>query len=238
LGAVAGDEIVDVAGVVGHPAFPSTLEALVARPRGTVLNAARHALGGEDAADWSTSRYRLLAPILPPSLGVDAHHWVVGPDEELPRPSGSGEVIFEPSIAAVIFTPNEKLKKREAAKCIFGYTLMTYWSAGEDFAASLGPWIVTADEFDPDTELEVRVNGRLWASGSLAAAETSFTDAIYTAAKQAPLQSGEVFWSGVLGQRRRNARAPKPGAVVELSAEGMGTLTNKVGPRIRRRAAS
>ncbi|MEX0991151.1 MAG: fumarylacetoacetate hydrolase family protein [Actinomycetota bacterium] len=238
LGAVAGTRIVDLSGAVGHPAFPSTMEALVARPRGTVLDAARASLDRYDVKEWMPRNPHVVAPILPPSLGADQHRWVVGPDAELPRPPGNGDVVFEPSIAAVVFSPNKKLKKREAAECIFGYTLMTYWSRGDEFAASLGPWIVTADEFDPETELEVRVNGKLWAQGTLNDAEASFGETVWAAAKQAPLLSGDVFWSGVLGPRRKLAKAPRSGSVVELSAEGLGTLTNTVGPRVRRRAAS
>ena len=226
-----------MAGVVGHPAFPSTMEALVSRPRGTVLDAARRALEASDIDDWRVELPHLVAPILPPSLGEDAHRWVVGPGEELPRPPGNGETVFEPSIAAVIFAPAYKLKKRDADQCIFGYTLMTYWAHGEDFAASLGPVIVTADEFDPSTELTVRVNDRVWAHGTLADAEVPFGTQVWAAAKQAPLLPGEVFWSGALGKRRRNARAPKPGAVVELSAGDLGILRTTVAPRLTRRAA-
>lgn len=240
LGAVVGAGIVDLAGVVGHPAFPSTMEALVSRPRGTVMDAARAALDHSDVDDWTTHNATLLAPILPPSLGEDAHRWVVGPDEELPRPPGNGETVFEPSIAAVIYAPAYKLKKRDADHCIFGYTLMTYWAHGDEFAASLGPRIVTADEFDPSTELTVRVNDKVWAQGTLVDAEVPFSTQIYNAAKQTPLLPGEVFWSGALGKRRRNAKAPKPGAVIELEAGQLGVLRTTVAPRVnaRRRAAS
>jgi hypothetical protein len=238
LGAIAGTKVVDLPGLVGHPAFPSTMEALVARPRGTVMDAAGAALDKPELDEWSTDRYRLLAPVLPPSLGAEAHRWVVGPDDELPRPPGNGEVVFEPSIAAVIYAPVQKLKKREAEACIFGFTLMTYWSHGEEFAASIGPWLVTAGEFDRDTVLTVRVNGRMWAEGTLADAERSFGEMIYAAAKEAPLLPGEIFWSGTLGSRRKLARAPRPGAEIELTAGELGTLRNRVGPRVRRRAAS
>ena len=44
LGAILGGEVVDLPDVVGHPAFPTTLEALVASSGGTVMDAARAAL--------------------------------------------------------------------------------------------------------------------------------------------------------------------------------------------------
>ena len=95
LGAIVGNRVVDLAGMVGHPAFPSTMEALVARPRGTVLDAARAALERtEELAGWTVRSPRLLAPILPPSLTEKEHGLVAGPDGEVPMPGKNGEVRF------------------------------------------------------------------------------------------------------------------------------------------------
>src|SRR5205823_13372842 len=76
------------------------------------------------------------------------------------------------------------LSVKEAERAIFGYTLMNDWSArdiqaremtgwlgpakGKDFATSLGPCIVTADELDlSSVRLEARVDGEVWSKGSL-----------------------------------------------------------------------
>lgn len=239
LGALVGAQVVDLPEAVGHPAFPSTMEALVSRPRGTVLDAARHALERNDALDCLVPEPQLLAPILPPSLSESDYRWVVAPGEELSSPPLSPEPHFDMGVAAVIYRPKKmKMRPSQALECIFGYTLMMYWSAGEEFGASLGPCIVTEDEFDPASDVVVRVNGREWARGSVNEdADTSFADQIVAASKTTELLPGEVFGSGTLGSKK-NGKAPKAGSEIEVIAASIGSLHNPLASRLRRRAAS
>ena len=44
LGTILDDRVVDLPGLVGHPAFPTSLESLVQRNGGTLMPAARAAL--------------------------------------------------------------------------------------------------------------------------------------------------------------------------------------------------
>lgn len=240
MGALVGSRVVDLAGLVGHPAFPSTLEALIARPRGTVLDAARAALEREDElAHWTVRNARLLAPVLPPSLSEDDDRWVAAPSAEVVRPPLNGDTRFDVEVAAVIFRPKKpKLKPSDAGSCIFGYTLMQSWFSDEAFAAALGPCIVTADEFDPEEEVVAHVNGRLWSSGTVADAAVSFEHQIVDAAKTAELLPGEVFGSGTLGSIHPDRKPPRTGAVVHIEHSSIGVLENRVGPRARRRQAS
>jgi len=213
------------------------MEALVSRPRGTVLDAARTALERDDVKEWIVLGAKLLPPILPPSLGEQDHKWIVAPEAEIPCPNGDGGLRFDLEVAAVIFRPKKpKLKPAQAKECIFGYTLMSYWASGEDFAASLGPCIVTADDFDDKTEVVVRVNDKEWSRGTLADAETPFAEQIVKASKTDELLPGEVFGSGTLGKAKNGT--PRPGAVVEIKTEVIGILRNRIGRQARRRAAS
>ena len=68
LGAILGGEVVDLPDVVGHPAFPTTLEALVASSRGSVMDAARAALERDETADHVVTQARILPPLFPTSL--------------------------------------------------------------------------------------------------------------------------------------------------------------------------
>src|SRR5262249_17390395 len=71
LGAWVAGGVIDLPDAVGHPAFPTTLEALVARNGGTTLDAAREALSDEEnVRACSVARARLLVPLLPSSLRV------------------------------------------------------------------------------------------------------------------------------------------------------------------------
>src|SRR5213078_678056 len=79
---------------------------------------------------------------------------IYGPDEQIPYPEGSEALDYELEVAAVIGAEGR----------IGGFTVMNDWSArdlqrremriglgpakGKDFATSLGPVIVTPDEFD------------------------------------------------------------------------------------------
>jgi 2-keto-4-pentenoate hydratase/2-oxohepta-3-ene-1,7-dioic acid hydratase in catechol pathway len=229
---------VDLPGLVGHPAFPRTMEALVSRPRGTVLDVARAALERtDDLPEWTVKRARLLAPILPPSLSEEDHRWLANPGGEISRPPGNGETRFDLEAGAVIFRPKKlRLRPSDARDCIFGYTLMHSWFTDESFAASIGPCIVTADEFDDLAPIEARVNGKPWSVGTIGDARTSFEDQIVAAARTAELRPGEVFGSGTLG-RVAGAKQPRAHATVELTHPSIGLLRNQIGPRVRKRTA-
>src|SRR5262249_25367851 len=85
-----------------------------------------------------------------------------GQDEPIPYPQGSKELDIELEIACIVGREGKDIPTDEAAEYIAGYTIMNDWSArdfqrldmklnlgpgkGKDFATSLGPWLVTADE--------------------------------------------------------------------------------------------
>jgi 2-keto-4-pentenoate hydratase/2-oxohepta-3-ene-1,7-dioic acid hydratase in catechol pathway len=240
LGAFVGSRVVDLAGLVGHPAFPSTLEALIARPRGTVLDAARAALEREDElAEWTVRNPRLLAPVLPPSLSAEDNRWIASPGAEVIRPAVGGDTGFDVEVAAVIFRPKKpKLRPSDAGECIFGFTLMHSWFGEEGFAAALGPCVVTADDFDADEEVVTHVNSKLWSAGTVGDAKVSFQEQIVNAAKSEELLPGEVFGSGTLGRTQPDKKPPRTGADVRIEHPSIGVLENRVGPRARRSQAS
>ena len=69
LGAMLGEAVFDLPDLVGHPAFPTSMEGLMARNGGTVLQAARAVLGRGDLIRlFSVPGARTLAPVLPRSL--------------------------------------------------------------------------------------------------------------------------------------------------------------------------
>src|SRR5436190_20514361 len=211
LGAWVGRGTVDLPDAVGHPAFPTTMETLVSRCGGTTLDAAREAL--EHPAyvrDCRVTRARLLPPVIPISL--IEHRWIFGPDDSIPWPAWADEVDYHVEVACVIGKPGRDLSPKLAATIVFGYTLMNDWSARsgprtdggrrrrprEDrFATSLGPCIVTADEFDPTRGLlQARVNGDLWSTGDLGQARATFPELIAELSRSQPLFPGDIVGSG------------------------------------------
>jgi 2-keto-4-pentenoate hydratase/2-oxohepta-3-ene-1,7-dioic acid hydratase in catechol pathway len=240
-----GGRVVDLPDAVGHPAFPATMERLVRGNGGTVLPAARAALERDEALDCVVADARLLAPILPASLrsadAADGSRRVFGPDDEIPWPRGAGWLEFHPKIAAVLRRPvSDPLTPEEAPSVVFGYTLVGDWlvrsSSGDPMPTpdgvpvSIGPCIVTADELDPQTAfVTVRVDGEEWSKGNLNGTARGLLRDVERASRTQALAPGEAFASGpfeIPGFEQRIW----PGAAVELEAEGIGVLRNRVGP--------
>jgi hypothetical protein len=230
LGAWVDGTVVDLPDAVGHPAFPTTMEALVARNGGTTLDAARDALEHPKyVRQFGVPGARLLAPFLPPALrGLRS---VLGPDEEVGWPASGERLDYQVEVACVIGQPGHDLTDEEAASVIFGYTLMNGWSAEDPFAVSLGPFVMTPDEFDGAGRIVARVDGEIWSEGDLASARGTFAELVAEESRERVLFPGDVVGSGTFpgGTGQDVGRRIRPGAVVELEAEGFGVLRNRVG---------
>ena len=244
LGALLQGKVVDLAETVGHPAFPDTMERLIRGNGGTVLHAARAALArdGDDLV-W-VEEPRLLAAVMPLSLrsadAVEGARAVFGPDDEIPWPAGAGWLEFHPKIAAVLRRPVEDpLAPEEIPSVVFGYTLVADWQAHsasghpmtspEGVPVSIGPCVVTADELDPQSAfVTVRVDGEEWVKGNLNGTARMLLRDVARASKEERLSPGDAFASGpfeIPGSEQRLW----PGAEVELEAEGIGVLRNRLG---------
>jgi fumarylacetoacetate (FAA) hydrolase len=165
---------------------------------------------------------------------------IYGPEQEVPYPGGSEELDYELEVAAVIGAEGE----------IGGFTIMNDWSArdvqrremrvglgpskGKDFATSLGPVVVTPDEFDGTRATMVaRVNGEERTRGALGDMNYSWEELVEHAARNTRLYPGDVLGSGTVGGgcilEHGDGRWLQPGDVVELEVEGLGVLRNVVG---------
>jgi 2-keto-4-pentenoate hydratase/2-oxohepta-3-ene-1,7-dioic acid hydratase in catechol pathway len=178
------------------------------------------------------------------------HRSVFGPDEEIPWPPYTEELDYELEVAAILGGRGRDLDAGRAAQLVFGYTLMNDWSArdvqrkemavrlgpakGKDFATSLGPCIVSADALDPwALRLTARVDGETWSEGSLGQARWTFPQMIAHVSQGEDVWPGDVYGSGTFagGCGLDLGRFLWPGAVVELEADGIGVLRNRVGPK-------
>jgi 2-keto-4-pentenoate hydratase/2-oxohepta-3-ene-1,7-dioic acid hydratase in catechol pathway len=106
----------------------------------------------------------------------------------------------------------------------------------KSFATSIGPVVVTADELlgrAASLRGAIRVNGATWSETSTAGAAFTLGELVAYASRGETLGPGDVFATGTLpgGSGLELDRWIQPGDVVELELDGVGTLTNTVGPR-------
>jgi len=164
---------------------------------------------------------------------------IYGPEDEIPFPEGSRALDYELEVAAIIGDEGG----------IGGFTIMNDWSArdlqaaemkvglgpakGKDFATSLGPVVVTPDEFDGSGgTMLARVNGEERSRGNLADMYHSWDAIVAHAARNTRLLPGDVLGSGTVGTgcilELGDGRWLQPGDLVELEVEGIGVLRNMI----------
>ena len=176
------------------------------------------------------------------------HRSIIGPDEDLAWPGFSELLDFELELACVLGARGRDLDVATAQTAVFGYTIMNDWSArdvqreemamrlgpakSKDFATSLGPCIVTADELDPRDGLRMtaRVNGEIWSEASTDAMYWTFPQMIAHVSRGEDVWPGDVYGSGTAfgGCGLDLDRWLQPADVVELEVEGIGVLRNSV----------
>jgi fumarylacetoacetate (FAA) hydrolase len=168
---------------------------------------------------------------------------IFGPEDEIPYPLETNELDYELEVAAII----------GADGAIGAFTVMNDWSArdlqrkemkvglgpakGKDFATSLGPVVVTPDEFDgSEGEMVARVNGEERSRGNLHDLNWPWERLLEQAARNTHLLTGDVIGSGTVGTgcilELGDGRWLRPGDEVELEVEGLGVLRNRIAPPI------
>jgi 2-keto-4-pentenoate hydratase/2-oxohepta-3-ene-1,7-dioic acid hydratase in catechol pathway len=197
-----------------------------------------------------------------PSFLFMAPHAVTGPYDDVAMPPDTERLDYELEIAAVICRDARNVTPDEARAAIGGYCVMNDWSArdvqgremklglgpskGKDFATTIGPWVVTADELDDhrdgdgflDLEMSVRVNGVATGGDRSAHMGWSFEQLVSYASRASWVKAGEVLASGTCASGalaeswgRTGSLTPPPlqvGDVVEMTIEALGTIRNRV----------
>lgn len=154
---------------------------------------------------------------------------------------------YEGELAVVIGPGGKGIPAEEAWDHVFGYTLANdvtsrglqrkhiQWFIGKavDTFCPMGPWIVTADEIDDVTRLELRteVNGELRQRGSVADLIFDIPTLIATLSEVITLEPGDVIATGTpagVGAGFDPPRYLRPGDTVSITVDEIGTLTNPV----------
>ena len=119
---------------------------------------------------------------------------------------------------------------------------------GKDFATGMGPWLVTKDELKDrlspspkgnvlDARMSAAVNNVRVSEGNVSQMNWTFAEIIQRAADGVTLEPGEVIGSGTVGtgcflelngSKVTHDQWLKPGDIVSLTIDGLGTLTNTI----------
>ena len=183
-----------------------------------------------------------------PSLFIRFPGSFVGHDDDLRRPPESEQLDYEGEIAIVIGTGGRRIPAANAWDHIAAVTLCNEgtirdWvrhakfnvTQGKNFekSAAMGPGLLafTGPDMLADIELTTRVNGEIRQQDRTSRMIFSFTDIIAYVSTFTPLAPGDVLVCGTptgAGARFDPPKWLKPGDIVEISAEGLGTLRNSV----------
>jgi 2-keto-4-pentenoate hydratase/2-oxohepta-3-ene-1,7-dioic acid hydratase in catechol pathway len=190
-------------------------------------------------------------------------HALYGPGRPVPKPALCHALDFEMEVGVVLGRGGTSLSESEARDAIFGYTIVNDWSArdlqsremqvglgpakGKDFATSIGPWIVTADEVEPfhdadgslDLGCTAYVNGERIGHDRLAHMHWTFPQMIAYASRDSVVLAGDLLASGTTGGGgclaelwgRNGTQTPpplQPGDEVTIEVEALGSLAGKV----------
>lgn len=171
---------------------------------------------------------------------------VVGPRAQVHLPVGvSDQIDYEAELGVIIGKAGKNISRTEALDHVFGYTAINdvtardvqmrhqQWDMGKSFDTfcPMGPWIVTADEFD-GTRTRVRcwVNGELRQEGPTENMIFDIPTLIETISRGITLYPGDVIATGTpagVGMGMTPARYLAAGDVVRVDIEGLGAIENE-----------
>lgn len=183
-----------------------------------------------------------------PSLFVRSPTSLVGHDAPLERPRVSEQLDYEGEIVMVIGRQGRHIARADAWNHIAGFTIgnegtVRDWlyhakfnvTQGKNFdrSGSIGPWMVTRDEFDPTAPMSVttRVNGEVRQNDTTDNLMFGFDALIEYLSTFATLMPGDVIFTGTptgAGARFDPPIWLKPGDTVEVEVPGIGILRNGV----------
>jgi len=198
----------------------------------------------EYGKDFEVPRFPSVFPRFPSSFVGHRHH--------LLRPPESVQLDYEGEIAIVIGKTGRRIREADAESHIAGLTCLNEGTVRDwvrhgkfnvtqgknwDASGAIGPWMVTADEFDGYDRLRLttRVNGEVRQDDTTANLLFSFRFLIHYISTWTTLRPGDVIATGTpvgAGVRFDPPRFLVPGDVVEIEVPGIGTLSNAVADEV------
>ncbi len=166
---------------------------------------------------------------------------------DIVRPRVSTELDFEGELAIVIGKPGRYIERAKAFDHIAGYSCYNdgsvrdwqrhthQFTPGKNFpnTGAFGPWMVTPDELGElsDLRISTRLNGETVQDAKLGQMIFDIPTIVEYCSSFNPLEAGDVIVTGTpggVGMKRTPQLWMKPGDVVEVEIERLGTLRNGI----------
>jgi 2-keto-4-pentenoate hydratase/2-oxohepta-3-ene-1,7-dioic acid hydratase in catechol pathway len=191
-------------------------------------------------------------PFLMPSTAI------IGPDEIIPWPAYSEQIDYELELAVVIGKKAKCVGINDAIDYVAGYTIandvsarsVTFkksrakrpwdefydWLNGKwaDGFCPMGPYLVTKDEIEDVQNLDMRltVNGKVRQQANTGQMIYRVADIVSFLSHLMTLEPGDVICTGTpSGVAMATGQFLQPGDIIECTIEGLGALTNTLGPK-------
>lgn len=184
-----------------------------------------------------------------PNIFTKAVTTVTGPYDDIPLDLAvTRKLDWEVELAVVIGQSGRHIRREDALRHVFGYTVVNdlsardlqhapglQWFTGKslDGSCPMGPWIVTADEIpDPSTlHLSLTVNGVIKQADTTAHMLFDVATILAALAEVMTLEPGDILATGTpagVGHGRMPQEYLAPGDVMESAIDAIGALRNTI----------
>jgi 2-keto-4-pentenoate hydratase/2-oxohepta-3-ene-1,7-dioic acid hydratase in catechol pathway len=227
---------------------PATLPAVEGNPRlgPCVAGTGKFVCIGLNYSDHAAETGATVPP--EPIVFMKATSAISGPNDDLVLPRGSEKTDWEVELGIVIGRTAKYVSEEEALDYVAGYCLVHdvserafqiehhgQWTKGKsaDTFGPVGPWLVTRDEIaDPlDLSMWLKVNGETMQDGSTKTMVYGPAFVISYLSRFMSLRPGDIIATGTppgVGMGKKPPRYLKPGDMVELGIDGLGTQRQAV----------
>jgi acylpyruvate hydrolase len=183
-----------------------------------------------------------------PVIFLRANTSLVAHGEAIVRPLQSSALDFEGELVAVVGRTARRVQRHHALDYIAGYSVFNdasirdyqlrtpQWTVGKNFDGSgaFGPDFVTSDDVPAGASglaIETRLNGALMQSANTRDMIFGVAETVELLSACMTLEVGDVLVMGTpagVGAARKPPVWMKPGDVVDVTIEGIGTLSNPI----------
>lgn len=167
-------------------------------------------------------------------------------NEAIPLPKSAKKFDYEAELVIVIGKKAVDVSKEDALSYVFGYTTGNdlsardlqfrtgQWLLGKtcDHFAPIGPYLVTADEIDPNNlDIQSKVNGEIRQSSNTGDMIFDCATIVSYISQHITLKPGDIIFSGtpngvIVGYPETQQKWLESGDEVSVSIEKIGTLVN------------